>query len=491
MKHIAFDLGGSGGKMAIGGRQGDRLSFEEAYRFDNRQIAVRGDLFWNVLGIFENLQNGVRQAAAIAKDCVSIGIDSFCNDFGIVDAHGTLLTPVHCYRDPRAARHQNFVYEKISKEKLHRLTGNQNALFNTVMQLGALRAQGADWLLVPEHTLLLLPDLLGYWLTGEKRAEYCNASVTQLFSPFTGDWSQEILDALGIPRGLFAPILEPGNRLGAVTPDLCAELGVPGLDVVAVCSHDTASAVAALPTNEPNVAFISSGTWSLVGTEIPEPFTTQSTLEGNFAIEGGAEKGSRMLKNVMGLWLVQECRHSFATQGNPLSYARLSELAEAEPPFRSLIDPDEPDFYMPGNMPEKIAACCRRTGQPEPETPGQVVRCILESLALKYRWAVERLEAINHKPLSAIHILGGGGQNRLLNQFTANACARRVRVGPTEAALWGNLLMQMKAYGEIGSLAEGRQLLSQNCPLGEYAPRETEAWDRQYRRMLTLFNIQA
>ena len=475
--------------MAVGGRQDDRLVFTEAYRFDNRQIAVRGDLFWNIFGIYENLKNGLRQAAAIAEDCVSVGMDSFCNDFGIVDGRGTLLTQVHCYRDPRAERHQNFVYERISKEKLHLLTGNQNALFNTVMQLGALREQGADWLLSPEHTLLLLPDLLGYWLTGEMRTEYCNASVTQLFSPFTGDWSQEILDALGIARGLFAPIIQPGNRLGAVPPDLCRGLGVSGLEVVSVCSHDTASAVAALPTNEPDVAFISSGTWSLVGTEIPKPFTSRSTLAQNFAVEGCAEKGSRMLKNVMGLWLVQECRHSFAAQGISLDYARLSEMAEAEPPFRSLIDPDEPAFYMPGNMPEKIAQCCRRTGQPEPQTPGQYVRCILESLALKYRWVVERLEEINDKPLGTIHILGGGGRNVLLNQFTANACARRVRVGPTEAALWGNLLLQMKAYGEISSLAEGRQLLGRSCTQGEYTPQATEAWDRQYQRMLKLFNI--
>lgn len=489
MKHIAFDLGGSGGKMAIGERKGDRLTFEEAYRFDNRQIAVRGDLFWNIFGIFENLQCGLRLATAKVKDCVSVGIDSFCNDFGIVDEHGTLLTQIHCYRDPRAAKHQNFVYEKISKEKLHRLTGNQNAPFNTVMQLGALRAQGKDWLLSPEHKLLLLPDLLGYWLTGQMRTEYCNASVTQILSPFTGDWSSEILNALGIGRGLFAPIIQPGNRLGAITSDHCRELGASGLEVVSICSHDTASAVAALPTTETDVAFISSGTWSLVGTEIPKPFTTRSTLNGNFAIEGGAEKGSRMLKNVMGLWLLQECRHSFATQGNPLSYARLSELAEAEPPFRSLIDPDEPDFYMPGNMPEKIAQCCRRTGQPEPLTPGQYVRCILESLALKYRWVVEKLEEINDKPLRTIHILGGGGQNALLNQFTANACARRVRVGPTEAALWGNLLMQMKAYGEISNLTEGRQLLSRNCVLGEYMPQGTDVWDSQYKRMLKLFNI--
>ena len=491
MKHIAFDLGGSGGKMAIGGREGDKLSFTEAYRFDNRQISLRGDLFWNILGIYENLQNGIRKATAMAGDCVSVGMDSFCNDFGIVDERGTLLTQVHCYRDARTARHQNFVYDRISKDRLHALTGNQNALFNTVMQLGALRAQGKDWLLDPAHKLLLLPDLLGYWLTGNMRAEYCNASVTQLFSPYDGDWSQEILNALGVRRGLLAPIIQPGTVLGAVTPENCAELGIPALDVVAVCSHDTASAVAALPSDRQNVAFISSGTWSLVGTEIPAPMTSQSTLLGNFAIEGGAEKGSRLLKNVMGLWLVQECRHTFALAGNPLGYAQLMQMAQAETPFRSIIDPDEPDFYLPGDMPRKIAQCCHRTGQPEPETPGQVVRCILESLALKYRWAMERLDAITGKTLDTVHILGGGGQNTLLNQFTANACARRVLVGPTEAALLGNLLMQMKAYGEIGSLAEGRQLLMNTCELGAYMPQATQAWDTQYQKMLKLFNIQA
>lgn len=489
MKHIAFDLGGSGGKMAVGGRQGDRLFFEEVYRFDNRQVALRGDLFWNILGIYENLQQGVRQATAQAGDCVSLGMDSFCNDFGIVDERGTLLTQMHCYRDPRAQRHQSYTYGRISRERLHELTGNQNALFNTIMQLGALLDEGKGWLLSSEHKLLLLPDLLGYWLTGRMGAEYCNASVTQLFSPYTGDWCGEILQALGIPRGLLPSIRQPGTLLGPVTPEGCADMGVKGLEVVSVCSHDTASAVAALPSCQEDVAFISSGTWSLVGTEISAPFTNAGTLEGNFAVEGGAERSSRLLKNVMGLWILQECRRQFAREGMELSYARLVELARAEPPFRSLIDPDEPAFYAPGDMPGKIAARCRETGQPEPENPGQYTRCILESLALKYRWALERLAGLSGKRLEAIHILGGGGQNAMLNQFTANACGRPVLAGPAEAALWGNLLMQMKAYGEIASLEEGRRLLAQSCRLERYEPRDGNAWDAQYQRMVTLFTI--
>ena len=396
------------------------------------------------------------------------------------------MSQVHCYRDSRAERCQDYVYSRIPKAELHKLTGNQNALFNTIMQLGALRADGKDGYFTPGNTLLLLPDLLGYFLTGCKRTEYSNASVTQLFSPYKGNWSDEILNRLGVPRDLLTDIILPGTVLGAVSEDVCSEVNAKKLDVVAVCSHDTASAVAALPTNDPNTAFISSGTWSLVGTEIDAPITNEQTFLGNFAVEGGAEKRSRLLKNVMGLWLVQECKYSFERKGQNYSHAQLVELAQQAQPFRSLIDPDAPAFYMPGHMPEKIADFCRSTGQPVPETPGQFIRCIMESLALKYRWSVECLASISGKCLDTIHILGGGGQNLLLNQFTANACGRKVLVGPTEAALCGNLLMQLKAYGEIDSLAQGRQILADSFPLTQYLPQDAEQWDCQYERFLTL-----
>lgn len=486
MKHIAFDLGGSGGKMALGELKNGKLSFQEIYRFPNRQISLRGDLMWDVLGIYQHLLEGIRLACQQEQDVCSVGMDSFCNDFGILDSRGTLMSQVHCYRDSRAERCQDYVYSRIPKAELHKLTGNQNALFNTIMQLGALRADGKDGYFASGNTLLLLPDLLGYFLTGCKRTEYSNASVTQLFSPYVGNWSEEILNKLGVPRDLLTDIILPGTVLGAVSEDVCSEVNAKKLDVVAVCSHDTASAVAALPTNDPNTAFISSGTWSLVGTEIDASITNEQTFVGNFAVEGGAEKRSRLLKNVMGLWLVQECKYSFERKGQNYSHAQLVELAQQAQPFRSLIDPDAPAFYMPGHMPEKIADFCRSTGQPVPETPGQFIRCIMESLALKYRWSVESLASISGKRLDTIHILGGGGQNLLLNQFTANACGRKVLVGPTEAALCGNLLMQLKAYGEIDSLAQGRQILADSFPLTQYLPQDAEQRDCQYERFLTL-----
>lgn len=490
MKHIAFDLGGSGGKMAVGERKNDVMVFQEGYRFPNRQLSLRGSLYWNIFSIYENLEKGIQAAYHEAGACASVGIDSFCNDFGFVDSRGALVSQVHCYRDPRAERNQNYLYSRISKARLHQLTGNQNALFNTVMQLAALRAEGTNGYFASGNRLLLVPDLLGYWLTGAMRTEYCNASVTQMFSPYTKSWVPEILDALGMSAELFPQMIRPGTVLGPVSETILEKLKIPKLDVVAVCSHDTASAVAALPTEDGGAAFISSGTWSLVGMEIPEPFTNPKTYEHNFAVEGCAEDGSRILKNVMGLWLVQECRQSFAEAGMDYTYAQLAQLAEAETPFRSLIDPDEACFYMPGDMPQKIARVCRRTGQPEPERPGQFVRCVLESLALKYRWVLEQLSLITGRTVETVHILGGGGKNMLLNRFTADACGRPVLVGPVEAALCGNLLLQMMAYGEISSLSEGRQLMARSFRPLRFEPENQRAWDIQYQRMLNLFNIE-
>lgn len=476
--------------MAVGELKDDLLVFQEVYRFPNRQLSLRGDLYWNILSIYENLENGIRKTFQSTGECTSIGIDSFCNDFGFVNSHGALISQVHCYRDPRAERNRDFVYGRISRTRLHQLTGNQNAPFNTVMQLGALCAEGATSYFATGNKLLLLPDLLNYWLTGVMRTEYCNASVTQLFSPYEKDWVPEILNALGIPAGIFPELIRPGNVLGLVSEELLKKLQITALDVVAVCSHDTASAVAALPADSDHAAFISSGTWSLVGMEIPQPFTNKQTYENNFAVEGGAEDNSRMLKNVMGLWLVQECQLSFAVSGTEYTHAQLAQMAERETPFRSLIDPDDPCFYMPGDMPRKIAQVCRRTGQPEPESPGQFVRCVLESLALKYRWALEMLSRITGRTIDTVHILGGGGKNLLLDRFTASACGRSVLVGPVEAALCGNLILQMKAYGEIGSLAEGRRLLARSFQQLRFEPEDVHAWDVQYHRMLKLFNIE-
>lgn len=489
MKNIAFDLGGSGGKMVLGEYTGDTLTMHPLHRFKNRQINLNNSLYWNFMGIYENLLEGISKAYAQSPDVKSVGIDSFSNDFGFIDPNGVLISQVHCYRDPRTLREEDKIYAKLSKEQLYQMTGNQNALFNTAMQLAAMVEEGKGYFFENGNTMLLLPDLLGYFLTRQKRAEYSIASVTQMFDFKTTDWNPKILDAFGINKDMLPPIASSGTVLGSFTKEMQEQLGIGEMQVVSVCGHDTASAVASLPTNKKDVAFISSGTWSLFGTEVDAPIITDQTFRGNFANEGGAENRCRLLKNIMGLWLVQECRHTYALQGQDYSYDDLEQLARREAPFRSLIDPDDDLFYMPGNMPKKIALKCAQTGQPMPETPGQTIRCIIESLALKYRWALDQIEGIVGKELKEIYILGGGGQDNMLNQYTANACNRPVFAGPTEAALCGNLLMQLYAYGEIGSLREGRDLIARSFTLKSFEPTDVALWNEAFQRFKKMFSL--
>lgn len=486
MKAIAFDLGASSGKMLLGEFDGETLSARTVHRFENRQISLGGDLYWNLLGIYENLTEGIRRACALGRDVVSVGLDTYSNDFAFVGPRGDVVSQMRCYRDPRAARCAEGIYAKISRRELHMLTGNQNALFNTVMQLAAMAEEGERYLFSEGNTMLLLPDLLGYLLTGEKRSEYTISSVTQMFDYRTGGWSEEILGRLGIPRTILPPITPSGAVLGRFTARAAADFGTPAMDVVSVCEHDTASAVAALPTNRPDVAFISSGTWSLVGVELDEPVVSDETFRYNFALEGGVDGRYRLLKNVMGLWLAQECRLDWRRRGEEYGYDDLERLARAGSPFRSLIDPDDGRFYEPGEMTSKIACYCADTGQPVPETPGQFIRCIDESLALKYRWTLIRLERIIGRPLRAIHILGGGSRDGLLDQYTADACGRPVYAGPDEAALTGNLLLQLRAYGEVSSLTQARELSARSCRITTYEPCGGTAWDDAYGRFLAL-----
>lgn len=487
MEYIAFDLGAGSGKMMLGNFDGELLRTQELHRFPNGQIFANGSLYWDFLGIYRHLitglQIGVKKASG---ELAGFGMDAYCNDFGLVGKNGDILNQVHCYRDKRTEKHQKEIYERISREELHRQTGNQNALFNTAIQLAAMVLQGDGFLLENCDRLLHVPDLLAYMLTGEKRSEYTISSVTQMFDYLSDTWHGGILKGFGIPGHILAPIIQPGTVAGRVTAEMSRNLGIPALDVIAVGEHDTASAVAALPVRGKTPAYISSGTWSLVGVEVSEVFTNQKTYQYNIAFEGGVEHRFRMLKNVMGLWLVQECRRAFSIRDRDYSFGELAQMAAGEPAFRSLIDPDAEEFYMPGEMPEKICAFCVRTGQPVPENPGQFVRAIEESLALKYRWALELLEELNGITVDVVHILGGGGQDRLLNQFTANACGKPVYAGPIEAALTGNFLMQMKAKGEISDIAQGREIVRRSFVLEEYEPQDQAIWEEKYSFFQTL-----
>lgn len=490
MKYIAFDLGASSGKMMLGEFDGEILKTEVLHRFPNQQISANGSLYWNFLGIYQHLTEGLQKGFQKAGGGIAgLGMDSFCNDFGLVGKNGDILNQVHCYRDERAQKNQQKIYELISKEELHRLTGNQNALFNTVIQLAAMRIQGDGFLLDECDVLLHIPDLLCYMLTGEKKSEYTISSVTQMFDYLSNTWHEGILKRFGIPSRIFAPIVDSGTVVGNITENVRRNLGIGNLDVIAVAEHDTASAVAALPGFGENPAYISSGTWSLMGVETSEVITNPKTFKYNIAFEGGVEHRYRMLKNIMGLWLIQECRREYQSMGRNYSFGDLAQLAEKEQPFRSLIDPDYEDFYAPGNMLEKIQSFCEKTAQPLPETPGQFIRAIEESLALKYRWVLEILEDITGKNIGCIHILGGGGQDRILNQFTANACAKPVYVGPTEAALTGNFLMQMKARGEIADIFQGRDIVSRSFEIERYEPVDITIWEEKYQYMKSLIKV--
>ena len=456
---------------------GHKLKTEIIHRFSNRQTMMAGGLYWDIVSIYRNLEQGIKKAHREAE-VFSVGIDSFCNDFGLIDSGGRLFNQVRHYRDTRTERHAEKIYKKTPKKMLYEITGSQIALFNTSMQMAAMAYEGERFLLEGCDCALLIPDLLGYLLTGEKHTEYTLASVTQLLDYRTGTWSGELMDSLGIRKGIFPDIVETGTVTGKIRGE-----GLPEGDVrvVAVAGHDTASAVAALPTDKDCVGYISSGTWSIVGTEVNEPRLTEEAYRANIAYEGGVDHRYRMIKNVMGLWILQECLADYREKwGKELSYGEVDRLVAEAEPWRFFLDPDDPSFYMPGNMLKKVSEYCVRTGQGEVDSLGAAIRAVMEGLAFKYRMAFELLEQIIGYRLEEIYILGGGGQNRTLNRFVAEACDRPVYAGPFEAALAGNLLVQMQSSGEISGLKEGRGIIRDSFEILEFCPEQGRLWDEQY-----------
>lgn len=475
--YLAFDLGGSGGKLLLGRFDGERLSLEEVHRFDNEPVAVNGGLYWDLLYIYRNMNLGVRKAAKAGVR--SIGIDSFSNDFAFVDAQGELLTPMRCYRDGRTERYRDAIYARMPPERLYAITGNQTAPFNTLMQLAAMREAGQGHILDNAHRLLFAPDLLALFMTGESASEYTIASVSQMLDVRTGDWSAEILEAFGIPRGLLCGIARSGARLGHTRKAYEEELGIAGMEVVSVCEHDTASAFLAAPTPGAR-AILSSGTWSLVGTEVPSPIVEDLGYRYNIANEGGLPGRHRILRNVMGLWIVQEIRRQREARGEACSFADLEGAAAAAPPFAHSIDPDDSLFYAPLDMEGSVARRCSERAGKAPGTLGETVRCVLESLALKYRWALDRIEELAGRALPSVDLIGGGSRNGLLCHLAADACGRPVLAGLPDATALGNILVQLMADGRISSIEEGRELVRRSFPLAEYLPTDRGLWEDKY-----------
>jgi rhamnulokinase len=481
--YIAVDLGAESGRVMLGRVAHGKLDLEQVYRFANGPIEIDGSLRWDFSKLFSEVKKGIAKAAKLAAASpAGIGVDTWGVDFGLIDADGRLIENPYHYRDARTNGMMERAFDLMDKRTIYENSGLQFMQFNTIYQLLAMRlANSAS--LVKAKKLLFMADLISYHLCGMAYSEYTFASTSQLLNMATGKWSQEIFDAMSLPREIMQDIVQPGTAVGSLKKEIANELECGRIPVVAVGAHDTASAIAAVPAGEGNWAYLSSGTWSLMGVEAPKAIISDTTFKYEFTNEGGVEGTIRLLKNIMGLWLVQECRRQWAKEGQEFGYDELAKMAEEAEPFTAYIAPDCPEFLSPGDMPGRINAHLRRTGQRQIGDKGQMVRAILESLALRYRWVLERIEEITGNHIDCLHIVGGGIQNELLCQFTADAIGRRVITGPIEATASGNILMQAKAAGQIASLAEARQIVRNSFELKEYRPRDTDAWDKQYRKI--------
>lgn len=483
---LAFDLGAESGRAILGELREGRLSLREIRRFPNGALNFRGHSHWNVFRLYEEMKESLRACAGeMREDLKGIGIDTWGVDFALLAGDGSILGLPYTYRDGRTQGAMEHFFTRLAPERVYRLTGIQFLPINTLFQLFAMVRDNSPLLEVASD-LLFIPDLFNYLFTGEKRTEFTFATTSQLYNPWKSDWDDDIFAALGISPAIMQTVVPPGSLIGEISPAICQETGLPGpVPVIAPATHDTGSAVAAVPAAADGWAYISSGTWSLMGIEIPEPICNESAREFNFTNEGGVEGTFRFLKNIMGLWLVQGCRKAWK-EARAYSYEELTQMAAASPPFVALIDPDRDAFLNPPDMPAAIRQFCHESGQSVPESPGGVVRCILESLALQYRSVLEQLREMISWPIHTIHVVGGGAQNRLLCQFTADATGLPVVAGPAEATAIGNILVQAIAMGYIGSLAEAREVIRHSFELVRYEPQDGGEWDIAYERFCSL-----
>ena len=470
---LAVDLGAASGRVMAVNYDGNNFELKELHRFLNIPIVKNGTLYWDISRLWQETKAGLEKGKSLKP--ASMGVDAWGVDFALLDKQGILLdNPVH-YRDRRTDGMQEKVIARISKQEIYSQTGIQILPINTLFQLSYLVEKQSPVLLNAE-TFLTIPDLFNYWLVGVKACEFTNATTTQLYNPLQKNWAESLINKLQIPYHIFPDVISPGIQLGKYD----------GIDVMTVAAHDTASAVAAVPTEIKNFTYISSGTWSLVGQEIAIPLINESALKANITNEGGVFGTFLFLKNVMGLWLIQECQRIWRKEGENYTSSDLVKLAKQEPPLRSLIIPDDPQFLHQGNFPQMIANFCQITSQPMPTTPGAIVRCVLDSLALDYKNVLEKLVGISNRPVELIHIVGGGSQNDLLNQLTANATGLSVFAGPAEATVLGNAIVQLITLGEIKNLSEARQIVAKMRGIKRYEPKDSALWDEAYQRFLTL-----
>jgi rhamnulokinase len=479
--YLGIDLGAESGRVMAGLWDGQRVRLEEIHRFQNGGVEIGDSLRWDVLRLWAEIQNGLRLAGKrYGKSVRSVGVDTWGVDFALLSKTNELLGQPHHYRDHRTNGIMARAFTQVPRQEIFVQTGLQFMEINTLYQLLALQSQHPE-LLEMVDCLLMMPDFFHWCLSGERAAEFTIATTTQFFHPTRRTWSTELFEQFGLPTKILPKVIPPGSRIGSLRPSLSASTGLARLAVVAPAAHDTGSAVAAVPVSErePGTwAYLSSGTWSLMGVEVQDAQLSDKVLKFNLTNEGGVDGTYRLLKNITGLWLVQQCKRAFETKGKKVDYEKLVQCAKRAKPLRSIIDPDHPRFLNPPDMPKAIQQFCRETKQPVPRTEGELVRCALESLALKYRTVLECLEEVTGKNIEVIHIVGGGSRNALLNQFTADACNTPVIAGPVEATVLGNVLIQARAAGEVGSLPELRKAVRESSDVKTLEPQRVnaEAW---------------
>jgi rhamnulokinase len=476
--YLAFDFGAQSGRAVLGRLQSGILTIEEVHRFPNEPVEYGGSLHWDVARLWFEVRKAL--ACLSQPTLAGIGVDAWGVDYALLGEGGELVQNPYHYRDRRTEGVMQEVFDIVSKEEIYRTTGIQFMAINTVYQLYVAQRRTPE-LLHAVKQLVTIPDLFNYWLSGNAVCEFTNATTTQMVDPLRRAWASELVRKLGLRPDLFAPIVEPGTIIGSLLPNVAGKNPLGGTPVIAPACHDTGSAVAAVTARD-GIAFLSSGTWSLIGTELDAPIITAEAMKLNFTNEGGVNGTTRLLKNVMGLWMLQGCRNCWSARGHAADYGELVELAGSEPSFAHLVDPDDETFLRAPDMLAAIDAFCQKTRQSAPVNPGAYVRCILESLALKYRLVLCSLEQLCGTHIDQIRVIGGGAKNRLLNQFTADATGKRVLAGPVEATALGNIAIQVLATGEAGSLQEVRATVDRSFPTEVFEPLETDKWDQQADR---------
>ena len=488
--YLAVDMGASSGRLLIGHFDGRRIELEEVHRYMNGPVEMMGSYHWNLPGLWSEVQNGLRLTGEkFGATVESVGVDTWGVDYGYFDKNGKLLGNPYCYRDPRTDGVMEESFKTVSRDEIFANSGLQFMQINTLYQLIADKISGSVAQANAER-FMMIPDIFHWLLSGEMSNEFTDSTTTQCFDPVKGDWAKGMLEKFGIPSHIFKPVSQPGTVLGTLRASLAEESGLKGMKIVLPGSHDTASAVMAVPTASPvgstDWAYVSLGTWALMGIESPKPVVNDVVSGFNFTNEGGVGGTTRILKNICGMWLLQECRRVWNQKGRNLDWEDMNNMTSGAPAMTAFIDPDHRDFLAPTDMPEAIRRFAQRTGQAVPQDDGTVLRVILESIAMKFRQVLGMCEKISGAKIDTLHIVGGGIRNKLLCQAAANATGCRVVTGPIEATAIGNVMMQAVASGDVAGIAEARAVIRDSFDVAEYLPQESALWDDAYERFVKI-----